>query len=127
MSRLVALLGRENVDRLSKAAGGTVLYVPKHYGKPPNGGRDSSERLGRMFGESLAVLLVFHFSNSRLYVPKPRDAEPVDINKLRRLARSKRSAREITLLLGGACTNRQVEKVRERERKRHNGTRRPRA
>lgn len=126
MSHLLDLLGRENLDRLSNAAGGTVLYVPKHYGKPPRGGRDTSERLSRLMGPELAILLVFHFGDSRLYVPKPRNAEPVDHRKLRRLARSTLSAREITLRLGGRCTTRQVEKLRARERNRHNGTRRPR-
>lgn len=116
MSNLISLLGRENLDRLSRVAGGTVLCVPKYYGKPPRGGRDSSDRLKRLVGEPLAILLVFHFADSRIYVPKPRDAEPVDHRKLKRLARTNLSAREIATRLGGSATSRQVEKLRNRER-----------
>lgn len=127
MSNLLELLGRENLDRLSSVAGGTVLHIPKHYGKPPRGGWDTSKRLSNLVGPELAILLVFHFGMSRIYVPKPRNAEPCDRAKLKRLARSGRSAREITLMLGGTCTTRQVEKLRARERSKSNGTRRPRA
>ncbi len=120
MSNLLALLGRENLDRLSSVAGGTVLCVPKYYGKPPRGGRDTSDRLSRLVGEPLAILLVFHFADSRIYVPKPRNAEPVDQRKLKRLARSNLSAREIATRLGGSATSRQVEKLRAKERTRNN-------
>jgi hypothetical protein len=114
MSDLLRLLGQENLDRMSEVAGGTRLFVPRHYGKTPGGGRDSSERLNRLFGESLAILLVFHFGDSEIYVPLPKERNPVDRRRLNRLARNRRlSANSIARMVG--CTRRTVEKVRARQ------------
>lgn len=111
MSDLASILGTENLDRLSAAAGGTRLYVPKHFGKPPNGGRDTSERLVKLVGPDLGLLLVFHFGDSVIYVPLPRQGGPVDRRKLKRLARrhnltNKQIARRV------GCSIRTVEKLR---------------
>lgn len=114
MSDLVALLGEDNLDLLASAAGGTKLFVPKHYGKPPGGGRDTSERLIRLVGPELAILLVFHFGDSSIYVPTRRASARVDVRRLRRLERQGLSARAIALLLG--CSERTVEKHRQRSR-----------
>lgn len=113
MTDLVALLGQDHVDTLSKAVGGTRLYVPKHFGRPPGGGRDSSDRLVELFGEPLAILLVFHFGDSRIYVPKGSTSGPVDVGKMNRLSR-RMSQRQVARRLG--CSERTVEKHRARTR-----------
>jgi len=115
MSKLVRILGQENVERLAEAAGGTRLFIPKHYGKPPGGGRDTAARLVDLVGESLAILLVFHFGDSTIYVPTLAKAEPVDVKRLKRLERKGLSAPEIARLL--RCSERTVEKHRARSRK----------
>jgi hypothetical protein len=114
MSDLVTLLGEDNLDRLASAAGGTKLFVPKHYGKPPGGGRDTSERLIKLVGPELAILLVFHFGDSSIYVPRRKPSTPVDARRLKRLERQGLSARAIALLIG--CSERTVEKHRQRSR-----------
>ncbi len=113
MTDLVALLGQANVDRLCEAVGGTRLFVPRHYGKPPTGGRDTSERLVALVGEPLAILLVFHFGDSRIYVPKGSTDGPVDVGKLKRLSR-RMSQRQVARRLG--CSERTVEKHRAKAR-----------
>lgn len=117
MSALARILGPENLARLSAACGGTRLYVPKYYGTPPKhignngGGRDTSKRLARLVGPDLGLLLVLHFGDSVIYVPKRRDAPTVDRRKLKRLARNPNlSATTIARRLG--CTTRTVEKAR---------------
>lgn len=113
MSDLVRLLGRDNVEILSRAAGGQRLVIPKHYGKPPGGGHDSSKRLKALVGEPLAILLVFHFGDSVIYVPTGRASKwphpvPIDKKQLRLLKRRGLSVRAIAAELG--CTVRTVEK-----------------
>jgi hypothetical protein len=122
MSELERLLGPENLKRLAEAVGGAHLSIPKHFGKPPTGGRDTSVRLISLVGESLAVLLVFHFGDSRIYVPRLKPAEPVDRNRLRRLDREGMSAPEIARAL--QCSTRTVEKHRARSRARISGSKR---
>lgn len=113
MSELRQLLGQVQFNRLCDIAGGTRVHVPKHYGKPPNGGRDTSRRLKRLFGESLAILLVFHFGDSVLHVPKRQGNAPFDRAKLKRLARRRDlSANTIARRVG--CDRRTVEKRRAR-------------
>jgi len=114
MSDLVALLGRDNVDRLAKAAGGTRVFVPKHFGKPPGGGRDSSARLTALFGESLAVLLVFHFGDSTIYVPRDGPPKPINRRRLKRLDRQGLPAKTIARLM--QCSERTVERHRARNK-----------
>jgi len=108
MSDLLSRIGRANLERLASVAGGTRLFIPKHYGKPPNGGRDGSARLVALVGPDLAVLLVFHYGDSRIYVPTLRPAKPVDRRKFNRLA-GRKSNREIARNLG--CSVRTVEKL----------------
>lgn len=111
MTNLAALLTPDDLATLSRAAGGTKLYIPKHYGKPPNGGRDTSPRLLALVDEPLAVLLVFHFGDSVIYIPKAKDAPPVDRTKLKRLARN-RSLSTPEIARKANCTERTVEKHR---------------
>lgn len=115
MSELRRLLGPVEFNRLCDIAGGTRVHIPKHYGKPPNGGRDTSIRLKRLFGEGLAILLVFHFGDSVLHVPKRRGNMPFDRAKLKRLARSDLSANAIARKVG--CDRRTVEKTRSRQQR----------
>jgi hypothetical protein len=112
MSELRRLLGPVQFNRLCDLAGGTRVHVPKHYGKPPSGGRDTSVRLKRLFGEPLAILLVFHFGDSVVHVPKRRGNIPFDRAKLKRLARTNLSANRIARKVG--CDRRTVEKTRSR-------------
>lgn len=114
MTDLVALLGRENVERLADVAGGTRLFIPRNYGKPPRGGRDTTERLNGLVGPELAILLVFHFGGEAIYVPRLKPADPIDPAKLKRLERKGLSAREVALQLG--CCARTVEKHRQKTR-----------
>lgn len=112
MTNLASLLGDENVRRLTEAVGGTRLFIPKHYGRPPGGGRDTSKRLIAMVGPELAILLVFHFGDSSIYVPRGKPSGPVDRKRLKRLERRGLSARAIALAIG--CSERTVEKHRQR-------------
>jgi hypothetical protein len=115
MSELRRLLGTVQFNRLCDLAGGTRVHIPKHYGKPPNGGRDTTRRLKRLFGESLALLLVFHFGDSVIHVPKRQGLSAFDRRKLRRLARRPDlSANTIAREVG--CDRRTVEKQRSRNR-----------
>jgi hypothetical protein len=117
MSELRRRLGPLMFDRLCQVAGGTRVVVPKHYGKPPNGGRDTTRRLKRIFGESLAILLVFHFGDSRLNVPKYRGSKPLNHAKLKRLARQ-RHLSAMTVARKAGCDYRTVEKLRSRIKRR---------
>lgn len=118
MSELRQLLGPVAFNRLCDIAGGTRVYIPKHYGKPPNGGRDTSHRLKRTFGESLAILLVFHFGDSVIRVPTRRGNTSWDerrrvTNRLKSLVkRSDLSANTIARRVG--CDSRTVERHRSR-------------
>ena len=114
MSELRRKLGTVQFNRLCDIAGGTRVPIPKYYGKPPNGGRDTSRRLDRMFGSSLAILLVFHFGDTLIRVPKHRGNASFDKHKLNRLAkRSDLSANEIARRVG--CDCRTVELTRQRQ------------
>jgi hypothetical protein len=88
-----------------------------HYGKPPHGGRDTRRRLDLTFGESLAILLVFHFGGTVLHIPKRAGTNPLDKQKLKRLAKRRDlSANVIARKVG--CTRRTVEKQRQRNSQR---------
>lgn len=113
MTDLRAMLGDEHLATLSRVVGGTRLYIPMNFGAPPHGGRDTSKRLVALFGEPLALLLVFHFGGGRIYVPKTEGAKPVDVGKLKRLSR-RLSARQVARRIG--CSVRTVEKHRARSR-----------
>jgi hypothetical protein len=110
MSELRRLLGPEAFDNLREVAGGTRIRIPKHYGRPPGGGWDSSRSLNRLVGESLALLLVFHFGGSVINVPKASIVNrPLSANRIARLA---------------GCDRRTVEKYRQRNslgKERRNG------
>jgi hypothetical protein len=114
MMDLPTLLGEDVLDRLASIAGGTKLFIPKHYGKPPGGGRDTSERLIKLVGPELAILLVFHFGDSSIYIPSRRASTRVDARRLRRLERQGLSARAIAIILG--CSERTIVKHRQRGR-----------
>jgi hypothetical protein len=121
MSELRRLLGPEAFDNLREVAGGTRIRIPKHYGRPPGGGWDSSRSLNRLVGESLALLLVFHFGGSVINVPKASNST-FDRAKLRRIVNRPLSANRIARLAG--CDRRTVEKYRQRNslgKERRNG------
>jgi len=91
-SILVDRLGAENAARLSLIAGGQRLYVPKDLSR--------ADRFKERLGATLAVLVILHFGDSRLYVPighRRRGAyhAPVDLAKVRKLARKGLSSAEI--------------------------------
>lgn len=113
MSELRRLLGPIAFNRLCDVAGGTRVHIPKHYGTPPHGGRDTRRRLNRLFGESLAVLLVFHFGGGVIHVPQRAGHNGFDRHKLKRLAKRRNiSANEVARRVG--CDRRTVEKHRSR-------------
>lgn len=114
MSDLLNLLGKANVEHLADVVGGRRLRIPKHPGKPPNGGRDGLKRLTLLVGDELALLLIFHFGDSTIYVPRPKRAEPVDPKAVARLTRRGLSVPEIVVVLG--CAERTVFKHRARTR-----------
>jgi predicted DNA-binding transcriptional regulator AlpA len=111
---LAQLLGEANLQRLADVAGGTRLSVPLHAGKPPNGGRDGYARLSRLVGADLAVLLIFHFGDSTLYVPRLESGHAVDPKEVARLTRRGLKARDIARVL--CCSERTVYKHRARTR-----------
>lgn len=120
MNDLAAILGAENAKRLIEVAGGTRLSIPQHLGRPPReagnngGGHDTAKRLIDLFGEPLAILLVFHFGGrDRIYVPKASGPIRVDVGKLKRLSRTM-SARQVARRLN--CSVRTVEKHRAKLR-----------
>lgn len=111
MRELRRLLGQVEFNRLCDLAGGTRVHIPKHYGKPPNGGRDTSRRLKAQFGESLSLLLVFHFGGEVVSIPKRQGSGPIDRRKLKRLSKRRDlSANNIARIVG--CDRRTVEKYR---------------
>jgi len=97
-------LGDDAAARLSAIVGGTRLHVP--------GQLVNADRLKRLLGDDLAVLVVLHFGDSRLYVPVPDPAArgTVDPRKIKRLAlrgwSSARIARELK------CSERTVDAKR---------------
>lgn len=119
MSELSRLLGPVMFNRLCDLAGGTRVHIPKHYGKPPNGGRDTTVRLNRMFGASLAILLVFHFGDSVIRIPNRKGNRPFDerravAKRLKRFTNRDLSANAIARRVG--CDARTVERHRSRNR-----------
>lgn len=110
-SHLIAeRLGRDNAKRLSQLVGGTRLHVPSRIVPPATGGRDGFKRLARLLGHDLAVLVVLHFGDSRLYVPRGSQSAPVDPRTVARLTRKGWSASRIARRLG--CSDRTVHKHR---------------
>lgn len=112
MSRTPAViaerLGHEHAARLSEIAGGTRLHVPRDL--------DNATRLKALLGDELAVLVVLHFGDSRLYVPVATRSGPVDVRKIKKLAArgwsSARIARELR------CSENTVDKKRAKLRTR---------
>jgi len=79
---LVERLNRTNAERLVAIVGGTRLHVP--------GRLVNADRLRRLLGPDLAVLVVLHFGDSRLSVPRSLDGPggrrtPIDLRHLKRL------------------------------------------
>jgi hypothetical protein len=69
MSRFVDKLGQDQATRLSAIVGGTQISVPDTVDASAFNAGTLRDRLG----ESLFVLLVFHFGGTRLYVPQVAD------------------------------------------------------
>lgn len=103
---IVDRLGPDNAARLSRIAGGTRLHVPSRVEAPSTGGRDGFKRLERLLGYDLAVLVVLHFGDSRLYVPRADRSDPVDVKTVARLTRRGLSASKIAKKL--KCSDRTV-------------------
>lgn len=107
-SALVDRIGPAHAETLARLVGGTRLHVP---GQIRNIGR-----LRKVVGEDLAVLLVFHFGDSRIYVPRPTTSPPVDVRTVARLTNRGASARTIAKRLG--CCDRTVHAKRALARER---------
>lgn len=106
-SVIAARLGVENAERLASIAGGTRLHVP---GILANAGR-----LKLRLGDDLAILVVLHFGDSRLYVPlsltgRGATARKVDARTVLRLTRKGWSASRIARKIG--CSDRTVHAIR---------------
>ncbi len=107
---IVERLGSANADRLSAIAGGTRLHVPLHVTTPASGGRDGFKRLALLVGEDLAILLVLHFADTRLYVPTGQPNRPVDAKAVSRLTKRGWSAARIARKL--RCSDRAIHEAR---------------
>lgn len=105
---IVARLGQDDADRLSQIAGGSRLHVP--------GQLRNADRLKRLLGDELAIRVVLHFGDSRMYVPKPRRSDPVDVKAVARLTNRGLNARAIADKLG--CCDRTVHAKRALARER---------
>lgn len=105
---IVDRLGQHDAERLAAIVGGTRLHVP---GDPRNRGR-----LASLLGDDLALLVIFHFGDSRFYVPTLAKTQGIDLRKLKRLANrgwsSARIARELK------CSERTVDAKRAQFRSR---------
>jgi DNA-binding NarL/FixJ family response regulator len=95
---IVDRLGEANAETLASIAGGTRLCVPRTL----NGARYLRQRVG----DSLAALLVFHFSGQRLQVPRMAQSGPVNLREVIRLTRAGKSASSIARTL--QCCDRAV-------------------
>lgn len=96
---IVERLGADNAKRLSSIVGGTRLSVP--------GLLANADRLKRLVGDDLAVLLVLHFGDSRFYVPTGGPRAPVETAKVKRLSAKGHSSARIARALG--CSERTVD------------------
>jgi len=110
-SVIVERLGRDNALRLTQIVGGTRLRVP---GDPRNG-----QRLDRILGHDLAVLVILHFGDQLLSVPLSLDGpgaqgKPVDRRKVKRLTAKGWSAARIARHLG--CSERTIYAKRAQSR-----------
>jgi hypothetical protein len=105
-SVIVRRLGPEAAAKLSAIAGGTRLHVPSRVTPPPTGGRDGFKRLAKLLGHDLAVLVVLHFGDSRIYVPRSTPPKPVDAKAVARLTKRGWSAARIARKLN--CSDRTV-------------------
>lgn len=110
-STIAERLGRDNAERLSSIVGGTRLHVPVDLTK--------SDRLRRLLGDDLAVLVILHFGDSRLSVPltvhgRGAQGKPVDPRKVKRLVGKGWSSSRIARHLG--CTERCIETKRAKLR-----------
>lgn len=114
MTNLGTLIGSDNLERLQRVAGGTRLHIPLNMGPPPTGGRNGFARLSDLVGAELAALLVFHFADSRIYVPVATRSGPVDPKAVARLDRRGLKLREIVRLVG--CSEGTVLKHRKQTR-----------
>lgn len=105
-------LGAEQLAKLSTIVGGTRLHVPSSTLPPATGGSDGFARLSALVGRDLAILLVLHFADSRIYVPRGKRSAQVDARKVARLDAQGWSATRIARKLG--CSNRTIHAARSR-------------
>lgn len=105
---IVDRLGDVDAARLSEIVGGSRLHVP--------GQLKNAARLKRLLGDDLAIRVVLHFGDSRMYVPKPQRANPVDVKAVARLTNRGLNARDIAAKLG--CCDRTVHAKRALARER---------
>lgn len=101
-------LGDAHAARLSSIIGGTRLRIPMGTRRPEGGGRDGFKRLVGLVGEELAILLVFHFGDSVIYVPVAVRSLKVDLGAVAAL--SHLSAAKAARRLG--CSERTVDAKR---------------
>ena len=119
---LVEKLGEETLESLSGRVGGTRLRVPSALvnHRPP-------ERFLKRVGDRrLAVVLILHFGDSEIYVPRlARGCGPerVTVRKVMNLTNKGLSAREIALRL--RCCERVVYRKRRIYRESLTGKDRP--
>lgn len=92
-------LGEAKAAQLSALVGGTRIAVPANL--------SNGDRLKRRIGDDLAILVILHFGGtSSLYVPVLERATVVEIEKVRRLAKSGHSAAAIARKL--RCSERTI-------------------
>lgn len=108
-------LGAEQLAKLSTIAGGTRLHVPSTIAPPVTGGSHGFARLSALVGERLATLLVLHFADSRIYVPRGKRSAQVDARKVAKLDAKGWSAPRIARQLG--CSNRSIYAARSRNKR----------
>ena len=105
-------LGSDHAAELSRIVGGTRLHVPSRVEAPSTGGRDGFKRLSALLGYDLAVLMILHFGDSRIYVPRGTKSKPVDIRLVARLSRRGMSASRIAQRLN--CSDKTVYSARRK-------------
>lgn len=106
-------LGAENADRLAQLVGGSSINVPETM--------RCARSLKARLGDHLATLVVLHFGDSRLYVPKrfgPDDVRShrIDGVEVVRLTAEKWTAAQIARHL--RCSERTVHSWRAKHRAR---------
>lgn len=113
MSILALSIGQDQLERLSRILGGTRLRIP---GQLDNG--NAPEAFARRVGNAdLAVLLILHFGDSVIYVPRLTlggGPERVTVKAVMRLTERGKSAGEIALILH--CSNRAVYRKRAKHK-----------